>query len=82
MKILKNQKDKGGDKNDIILDFTVNIGDSYDDYCGGDKCNRGSRSSIIWRCNSMYLVNSMVYKTYYLEEKKVNRRTRVLVEYD
>ena len=48
MRYLEIKRIKGGDKNDIILDFTMHISDSYGDYCGGDKCNRGSRSRIIW----------------------------------
>lgn len=46
--IFGNQRIEGGDKNDIILDFTMHISDSYGDYRGGDKRNRGNRSCIIW----------------------------------
>ena len=48
MKILKIKRIKGGDKNDIIIDFTMYITNFNGDYCGGYKCNRGSRSRIIW----------------------------------
>lgn len=48
MKYFEIKRIKGGDKNDIILDFTMYISDSYGDYCGGDKRDRGSRSRIIW----------------------------------
>lgn len=48
MRYLEIKRIKGGDKNDIILDFTMYISDSYGDYCGGDKRNRGNRSCIIW----------------------------------
>lgn len=46
MEYLKS-KIEGGDKNDIILDFTINVGDFNGDYCGSDKCNRSNRSRTI-----------------------------------
>lgn len=48
MRYFEIKRIKGGDKNDIILDFTMHIGNFNGDYCGGDKRDWGSRSRIIW----------------------------------
>lgn len=63
------KKGKGDGRNDTIYDFITDHSDVNGDHGSCGECHRSGGDRIIWRCDRVYFLDSMVDEKTYQEKE-------------